>query len=111
MLVFLMSLSSPARAGRGKQIESIPRAPCQRLLERSAIDFDSRKIQLRDAPRVADVIERIGVKHEEIRALAWRERAPVGEAEEFRRAACGSNDHLRRRHAALDHELQLLLFG
>src|SRR5918994_7044313 len=41
----------------------------------SAIDRSSAQIHRRDLSRVRDVVERIGIEHDEVGALAWRDCA------------------------------------
>src|ERR1700730_15877156 len=95
---------SPARP-------SIPRALHQRSLERRAIHFGAREVHPRDAARVADVVERIGIEDEEIGALARGETAGARQSEELRRAAGRRYDDRRRRHAGVRHQFEFLLLG
>ena len=65
----------------------------------------------RDAPRVDDVVERARVEHEEVGPLAGNEAAAVVELEILGGAARCGDQHLRRRHARIDHRLQLEVLG
>src|SRR5690348_1081712 len=49
-------------------------------------DALARLPDLRDAPHVAHVLERVGVEDEEVGALGGLERAAVGEADRIRRS-------------------------
>src|SRR5215470_20381546 len=65
---------------------SLP-GPHQRSLERAPVDVLAGEVHAGDAARVADVVERIGVEHQEVGALARRDDAAVSKTEELRRAA------------------------
>ena len=47
-----------------------------------AVDLDASEIELRNAAGVADVVEGIRIEHQQVGALAWRQRAPIGEPDE-----------------------------
>ena len=51
--------------------------------ERSAIDLAASRVYLSDAPRVVDVVERVGVEDDEISALAGSEGTKLIELERF----------------------------
>jgi hypothetical protein len=46
-----------------------------------------RRADSGDAARIGDVVERVGVEHDEVGALARRPRAGVGDAQELGRVA------------------------
>src|SRR5271163_190989 len=74
-----------------------PTGNCQKLAaefrERGAVNLGAGNIHCRDAAGVDDVVERIGIEHEEVGAFAGREGAGVGETEKLRRAAGRRHDH------------------
>src|SRR5207248_7345699 len=61
---------------------------------------------LRDAPRVADVVQRVRVEHDEVAALARLQGPRVGDAQELGAVARRHDDHLRGRHAGDHHVLR-----
>ena len=50
------------------------------------------QIDLGDPPRIGDVVEWIGVEHNEVRALARRYGSGVSDFQEFGRVACRCDD-------------------
>ena len=49
-----------------------------------AIDGGATQIHRRDFSRVRDVLERIGIEHDEVGALAWRDGAEIVEPQQLR---------------------------
>ena len=69
--------------------------------------FSAAQIHVVDAPRVLDVLEWIRVEHDEVGALAGRDRSCVREPHELSAIARGRHDDVGRRHAGGDHVLHL----
>src|SRR5262245_55362340 len=65
-----------------------------------AVDLLSAQIDLVDLAHIGDVVERIGIKHDEVGALARRHHAELIEPERLRRLARRGHDHLHRREAS-----------
>ena len=83
----------------------------QRMAQRSAIDHRAADIDGSDAPGIADVVQRIGIEHEEVRALALLS-VPVSVTPRYSCRTTGRcDDDVHRRHAGGRHQLQLLLLG
>ncbi len=82
--------------------------PCHCARSAATIDFLPAQIDPRDPSGVGEVVERVGIEHDEARALAGCDRTHVGEAEDLGRRARGGDEHLLRRHPRFGHPLQLL---
>jgi hypothetical protein len=54
------------------------------LAQFSSIDFQAAQINRTDSSRIRDVIERIGVEDDEVRAFAGGDHAKIVEAEDER---------------------------
>jgi hypothetical protein len=61
------------------------------------------QVHRRDAARVGDVVERIGVEHDEVGALARMQRAGVGDPQELGGVAGRRHDDLHGRHSGGHH--------
>src|SRR5262245_30494564 len=59
-----------------------------------AVDLLSAQIYLVDLAHISDVVERIGIEHDEVGALARRHHAELIKPERLRRFARRRNDHL-----------------
>ena len=79
--------------------------------QRRSIDLDAVDERSRDATGIDDVVEWARVEHEEIGPLTGNEAATVVEIEILGGSARCSDQHLRGRHARIDHRLQLEVLG
>src|SRR5262249_33782916 len=111
MLVLLGVSRSSKTIAKIKTWQSVPRSLHERGLQRRAVNLGAGEIELRDAPRAADVVKRIAIEHQQVSTLAHRHEPTISETKILRRPTGRRHDHLRRRHAGLHHELHLLLLG
>src|SRR5262249_35214206 len=64
-----------------------------------------------DPPRVGDVVERIGIEHDKVGALAGGHRPEIVKLQYAGRNAGSRLEHLVRRHAGGDHVLKFRMHG
>src|SRR5712664_239498 len=106
----LVPATTPTRdSERSKSAVALIPRPHQRSLERPPVDFLAGEVHGGDAARVADIVERIGVEHQEVGAPAGCDDATVFKPEELCGAARRCDDNLCGRHAGLRHHLEFLL--
>src|SRR5262245_65997978 len=65
------------------------------------------QIYVRDLPRIRDVVERVGIKDNEVSALAGSDGSQVSLPENLSRRPRGRHQHLGRRNARHHHVLAL----
>src|SRR5882672_6912622 len=103
----MIMMSCRARHAEGWAPSPLP-LPAPLGRQRRPRNFLPAQIDAVDPPRIGNVIERISVEHDEVRALAGRDSAEVGEPEIFRRVAGADHQRLHRGEPDLcDQQLQL----
>ena len=98
-----IAAGNPRRADNGEIVrvsiasrESVLLQRPPLLAHRLTIERDAVEIYRCDLSRIADVVERVGVEHDEARALAGGERPEVAQSHEFGGSFRSSNNCSRR---------------
>src|SRR5687767_9758968 len=68
-------------------------------LQLRPIDLGAAQVDPRDFSRIRDVVQRAGVEHDEVGALARRHLSEIVESENLRGRPRRRHEDLRRRHA------------
>src|SRR6185436_1090902 len=90
-------------AGTARCFSRRVKDPSTGLFVRGSVHRYSSQIHRRDLPRVGDVVERVAVERDEIRALVRLDRAGVADLQKLGAVARRGDDHLHRRHPGGRH--------
>src|SRR6266496_6500267 len=76
-----------------------------------SVEHDAAQIHTVDLTGVADVLQRIGIEHDEIGALAGGEHPHVLDVQQLGRRSSRGHDCLRRRESKLHPSRELVMIG